>query len=296
MKRLAYLPTLFLLLPGVMPKAWAEPAWGGNCLSCHSQWQTDTLFVFGEDTTADPDESGTGAPDRGPLPVFQAVPGTTRRLLAEVTGLSADDTYAVELRRLRFPGVEAGKQLTYTGDCVWPEWGENARYYSDPVVRHRWGTGPTTFTFDLDVEPGTGYDYYDLVFAVAGKFKDGSGLFYAEEHFYLEALVMPGDLDEDGDVDLVDFGTFLGCLNGPGNATPPGGCPQEVSDSCDLDEDNDVDLGDFAIFQDVFTGDLTPLSLASSSPSDDFLDPPTESGGVSAQYSTRPSATSRVSR
>jgi len=258
MKCLAHMSVVLLLLPCVRQTAQAEPAWGGNCLSCHSQLQTGMLFVYGEDTTADPDESATGAPDRGPLPVFQVTPCDTRTLTVDLIGFDTDDVYAVQLTRLRFNGVEGGGQLAYTGDCAWPEWGEDAVYYSDPVVGHRWGTGPATFTFDIDVEPGAGYDYYDLVFAVAGKFEDGGGLFYAEEHFYLEVLVMPADLDEDEDVDLVDFGTFLGCFGGPGNSTPPGECSQEVFDACDFDQDDDVDLGDFATFQDAFTGDLTP--------------------------------------
>ena len=258
MKRLAYLPVVLMLLPWATGTASGEPAWGENCLSCHGEWQMSMLSVVGEDLTADPDESGTGAPDRGPLPVFQAVPGEPKALLADLGGLNTDDTYAVALKRLRFPGVEAGGLLLYTGDCAWPEWGEDANYYSDPVIDYVWGTGPTSFTFEIDVEPGTDYDFYDVVFAVAGKFSDGGGLFYAEEHFYVEVLVIPGDLDEDGDVDVIDFGTFVDCFGGPENTTPPSGCSPETFDACDLDQDNDVDLGDFTTFQAAFTGDPAP--------------------------------------
>ena len=254
MKHLAYLLVVLLLAPSAVRTAVAAPAWGGSCLSCHGELQTGLLLMFGEDTTADPDESATGAPDRGPLPVFQTVPGETKTLLVELAGLSTDDTYALALKRLRFPGVEDGGQLAYTGDCAWPEWGEDANYYSEPVVCYSWGTGPTTFAFDVDVELGAGYDYYDLVFAVGGKFEDDGGLFYGDVHFYVEVLVLPGDSDEDGDVDLVDFSVFFGCLGGPGNSTPPSGCSQEAFDACDLDDDNDVDLGDYATFQAAFTG------------------------------------------
>ena len=238
MNRLAYLPIVLLLLPCAMQRALAEPAWGGNCLSCHGELQTGLLSVFGDDTTADPDESGTGAPDRGLLLVFQAAPGETKALLVDLVGLSANDTYAIQLTRLRFPGVEDGGQLVYTGDCAWPEWGEDANYYSDPVRRHRWGTGPTDFTFEIDVEPGAAYDYYDLVFAVAGKFTDGGGLFYAEEHFYMEVVFAPCDLDNDGDVNEDDFAVFLAAY-GRSIGEP------EYREDCDFDGDGTVTIVDY---------------------------------------------------
>jgi len=211
MKRFEMIPLAFLLALSMLRTASAEPAFGGNCLSCHDQLLTDALYVFGEETTADPDESGTGAQDRGILPVFQACRGGTESLLVEVAGLATDDTYAVQLKRLRFPGVVNDGDLAYTGDCSWPEWGEDANYYSDPVIRHRWGTGPTTFTFDLDVEPASPDDYYDLVFTVAGKFKDGGGLFYAEQHFYLQVSI-PGDMDGNGAVEVDDIPLFVDAL------------------------------------------------------------------------------------
>jgi len=55
-----------------------------------------------------------------------------------------------------------------------------------------------------------------------------------------------GDLDGDGDVDIDDFGIFVGCMNGPGIAYP-GGC-----DEADLNGDGDVDMDDFAVFQTLF--------------------------------------------
>lgn len=56
------------------------------------------------------------------------------------------------------------------------------------------------------------------------------------------AAQIPGDADGDGDVDLVDFGLFFGCLTGP-NVAAPGACA--VFDS---DGDVDVDLVDFRAF------------------------------------------------
>lgn len=255
MKRLSCVLVLSsLILSGVAP-ALAEPVWGGNCLSCHNELVPAVLDVIGEDTTADPDESATGAPDRGTLKVFQAAAGEHRTLEVELAGLDADDTYAVQLKRFRFPGVEHGGSLTYGADCDWAQWGDPAAYYSDPAVSFRWGAGPAGFAYDVELEPVApyDYDYYDLVFAVAGKFKATGGLFYAEEHFYLQVLPAPGDLDQDGDVDLADHATFAACMGGPGQSSPPPGCTPEDFQAADLDGDSDVDLEDSASFATHFT-------------------------------------------
>ncbi len=55
------------------------------------------------------------------------------------------------------------------------------------------------------------------------------------------------DIDEDGDVDLDDYGTSAGCMAGPG-APYDAGCS-----AADLNDDGDVDLADFAILQNGVT-------------------------------------------
>ena len=57
-----------------------------------------------------------------------------------------------------------------------------------------------------------------------------------------------GDLDEDGDIDLDDFGIFNDCYSGPGDPPDPGCEP------ADLNQNDHVDLPDFAVFQRTFTG------------------------------------------
>jgi hypothetical protein len=55
-----------------------------------------------------------------------------------------------------------------------------------------------------------------------------------------------GDLDGDGDVDVIDFTILTACLTGP---------EAQVSLPClpaDLDGDGDADAGDFAIFQGAY--------------------------------------------
>ncbi|UCG15416.1 MAG: aryl-sulfate sulfotransferase [Phycisphaerales bacterium] len=61
-------------------------------------------------------------------------------------------------------------------------------------------------------------------------------------------LFCPSDLDGDGDVDLTDFNTFAGCMDGPDVAVVSG------CELADIDTDGDVDLADFAAFQEAFTG------------------------------------------
>ena len=232
--------------------SFAEPAWGGNCLACHGDWQGGLVGVWDEDTTADPDESGTGAPDRGTLKVFRAYRGETRDLTSEVLGLNSADTFAVEMTRFHFSGVEHGAPLAHSPDCAWPEWGEPAGYYTQPYIRYVWDSDPTEFAYAIDIEADAPLDYYDLVVAVAGKSAADGALFYSEEHFYLQ-VVIAGDLDDDGDVQLDDYATFQGCLNGPEVTEPPPGCEAEDFANADFDRDGDVDLGDFATFADNFT-------------------------------------------
>jgi hypothetical protein len=63
----------------------------------------------------------------------------------------------------------------------------------------------------------------------------------------------PSDFDDDGDVDLSDYGTFLDCYNGPGKPPASSGC-----ETPDFDDDGDVDLGDYAAFLDCYNGPGKP--------------------------------------
>ncbi len=61
-------------------------------------------------------------------------------------------------------------------------------------------------------------------------------------------MVIPGDCDDDGDVDLADYVCFRSCVSGPDD-TASADC-----DDVDFDSDNDVDLIDWGRFQAAFTG------------------------------------------
>jgi len=168
--------------------ATAEPVWGASCGTCHEGAAEGAVAVVGWDTVADPDESGTGAPDRGTRPVFRVVAGGQSTLRAEVADLMVDDTYAVALRRLQHTGVENGGVLTFAEDCDWAYWRTSGNHYTDPTVAHHWGEGPAVFEFDIGAMPDADADYYNLVFTLAGKRTDDGSLYQATEHFYLQVL------------------------------------------------------------------------------------------------------------
>ena len=72
------------------------------------------------------------------------------------------------------------------------------------------------------------------------------GAFELTGGFWFE--IPPGDCQDDGDVDLFDYGLFQSCLTGPN---------QPVSDACrcfDVDLSGTVDLADFAEMIIAFTG------------------------------------------
>ena len=71
---------------------------------------------------------------------------------------------------------------------------------------------------------------------------------------YIEPI--PGDLDSDGDLDLVDYRAFAECMNGPG-VLPSPSSPLTANDcvtAFDSDADNDVDSADATAFMRNFTG------------------------------------------
>jgi hypothetical protein len=259
MTRFTVILSWIVALALVASAAHAEPAWGSNCLSCHDKLAPAHIYVLGEDTIADPDEAGTGAPDRGILKVFHGPLGGMATIRAELSGLSDEDTYAVEMRRFRFPGVTADGTLAYSGDCAWAQWEDPGDHYSDPSIAFEWPGGPRDFAFEIYPAFEAGFDFYDLVFAVAGKEHNTGNLFYAEEHFYLRVdlvfpQITPGDIDQDGHVDLTDFSSFVQCLGGADEILPPPACHFAAFGFFDLDDDGDVDLHDFSIFAQNFTG------------------------------------------
>jgi len=60
----------------------------------------------------------------------------------------------------------------------------------------------------------------------------------------------PGDCNTDGGVNLFDHDSFVACMDPSG---PDGGVPPSCT-CFDLDDDGDIDLNDFGLFMRQFTG------------------------------------------
>ena len=74
---------------------------------------------------------------------------------------------------------------------------------------------------------------------------------------FFQPAPLPGDYDDDGDVDLDDFGVFADCQAGPGaapNPSLPSVTSQDCLDAFDFEPDADVDATDFAVFQGAYSG------------------------------------------
>ena len=115
----------------------------------------------------------------------------------------------------------------------------------------------TFFTFEIDVESDADFDYYDLLFAVAGKYEDTGELFYAAEHFYLQVMPAPGDLTCDGAVNNFDITPFVLVLTGTAPDYPEYYAMYPDCDHmlADCNQDGAVNNFDITPFVDLLVGD-----------------------------------------
>jgi hypothetical protein len=94
--------------------------------------------------------------------------------------------------------------------------------------------------------------------SVTGTFASISGpgayaLTYNPQSVVMTVQSMPGDYDDDGDIDLHDYSSFPDCMSGPKGAAgfvPPSVTCREVFD---MDWEGDVDVVDFAVLQRGFS-------------------------------------------
>ncbi len=73
---------------------------------------------------------------------------------------------------------------------------------------------------------------------------------------YESVPAIPGDFNDDGDVDLADFAQFQACATRATVAQPNPACADAK-----LDADADVDMSDFGLFQRCYTGENRPGSV-----------------------------------
>ncbi len=179
--------------------AHARPQFARNCNACHGGGPLVATApeVINFDGFADPDESATGAADRGLLKVFTVEPGGTvdLQLLVDLED-ALNARFAVELKRMEEPGVVNGGTLVFDAD---PDWNlqigtdivdPTRPYYTFPQDQGIEYAGPQVFTFTMGIDETTPADFYDLEFALAGQ----PGFHYNDEHFYLQVIPEPGTL------------------------------------------------------------------------------------------------------
>jgi hypothetical protein len=111
------------------------------------------------------------------------------------------------------------------------------------------GTSPTTSFTDSGLEPDTTYAYRVSAYDAAQN-ESGQSAQAAATTLIRYAIA---DFDQDGDVDVEDFGRFQACYTG-------GGSPQVDPDcqDADLNGDSIVDQLDFIIFQSCISGPDRP--------------------------------------
>ncbi|MEE9295164.1 MAG: PEP-CTERM sorting domain-containing protein [Phycisphaerae bacterium] len=184
--------------------ALGRPNYGRNCRDCHGGGPppvAGALEVLNFNGLVDPDESGTGATDRGLLKFFEVAPGGNVDLSVRIDLQNLENfKYAVELKRMETTGVENGGTLTYSPDPAWflqtgdliPD--PDRPYFTTPQDSGILFTGPQLFTFTMFVDPSTDPDFYDLEFAMGLRHELDFDRFYEDEHFYLHVTPEPATL------------------------------------------------------------------------------------------------------
>jgi T5SS/PEP-CTERM-associated repeat protein len=124
-------------------------------------------------------------------------------------------------------------------------------------------TGTATLAGELrvaDIEPfvpAAGGAFVVLAAAdVVGTFESATmpahyEVLYGPTTVTVQSVAPSADLNQDGVVDLVDFGLFQTCFNGS-NQPPSPNCMKGVN--ADLDQEGDVDLNDFVLFYEAAYG------------------------------------------
>ncbi len=172
------------------------------------------------------------------------------------TAAAVGAVHTVELVGMAFVPADIVVELGDTVHWVWVSGFHNVESgivvggsgAYDGLFRSGSPTGSVGTTFDVvfdqalvdaNPSPGNVYPYYCVVHAALNMI--GS-----------ITLMVPGDLDGDGQVGLTDHEILSACLAGPEETLLPVGCASSEFSAADVDGDGDVDLRDFAAFQAAF--------------------------------------------
>lgn len=177
--------------------------------------------------------------------------------MAWTGGALGQTTHTVQLIGLDFVPPDLTVEL---GDTVLWDWVSGFHNVESGVgglhdgnFRSGDPTGDDATTFEV---------LFDQAFLDANPVPDGEYPYYCIVHFGIgmsgiitvQVPATPGDLNGDGDVDLLDYSLLSNCISGPEGANPGGSCTPDTFAGSDLDEDGDVDLRDLATFQPLFQG------------------------------------------
>ncbi len=156
------------------------------------------------------------------------------------------------------------------GNTFGLNFGGNDDFYvasNNAVRRYDLDTGTFIATiplgFPIGIEPGPDGDVFAATSnnlrsidadtnAASPPFLGAGGVIDVLNFFHFARDPVPGDCDDDGDVDLDDFGAFQACMSGPTVPLTPG-CEHK-----DFDLDGDIDQSDFGIFQRCISGPGIP--------------------------------------
>ncbi len=154
-----------------------------------------------------------------------------------ITGQPSDQTVA--------PGGTASFSITATGSGTLSyQWQKNGV----DIVNGGHYSGATTATLTISTADLSDAASYECV--VTG---DCGSLTSGQADLIIDVPTVPGDFDNDGDVDSTDFGFFAGCITGPEAAQTSPSCAKAR-----MDVDEDVDQSDFGLFQRCYSGEDTP--------------------------------------
>jgi hypothetical protein len=212
--KLALATALLLVLSLPLTKVvQARPSYaagrGNDCSACHNVTVTGRMEVRGEDSLLDLGTQLDGQ-RRGPLKTFRAFPGQALTLAVRV--LDGSNRFAVQIKDFE----KAAQRSDANHRLVWSPVNGPANVWTRHEVTNppyftkdnganggfMESVAPITYTFEVQVEPNTPLDVYELVFAVPGR-RNGQGV-YQEERFYIE-VISPFDLNSDGIVDCADI-------------------------------------------------------------------------------------------
>jgi hypothetical protein len=155
----------------------------------------------------------------------------------------ATDQLSYYIRRANLSGPETASHIHGYA----PEGVSAGVVHGLPGGDHKVGTWAYPAADEADILAGRTYLNHHTAANPGGEIR---GQIYFPGPKSVEPEMGTGDCDDDGDVDLTDFGAFQLCFTGPGGGIAPG------CECADFDGDGDVDLTDFGGFQLAFTGPL----------------------------------------